>query len=297
MKFVLWLVAWGNIIAGIWAVFDKLDKALQDERRESAKRLLLFLTFRSRSIINWPTILGFALDGFFGRKYLSWRGFFKSCILSLVAVAILTIIWLATKFNPRELEAMGSNLSKEYLTFIIVPIFYNLLPDYISLIKTRYIIRLFGRSYEESASKNFTIFILDLITTFLIAAVSYLLFWFLFLENTERSQRMHVINNRTGQIVGDYTLVYHYNALSSIGSIVRFSAMLGIYFYSTFCASFIVWLFASAYFFYVKAKYSGLGIPLINRITNTEEPVASLSIIAMLLATLVLLLAALIDYF
>ena len=110
-----------------------------------------------RSVQEWPTHFAALFDWVFGKKHLSWRCFFRSSIASLIAFVICTFIYLQAA--PGELDAsferFGRGLGDELgipgslaatLALLGIAAIANLLPDYVSLLETRWVIGRMGRT-------------------------------------------------------------------------------------------------------------------------------------------------------
>lgn len=97
-------------------------------------------------------------DRVFGKKHLSWRCFTKSGLASYAMVCVV-VLFSGGPIRPYMLLA-----SIEY------GFFANVIPDYVSPLESRYVLRFMSRT--ESGFRWLRLVILDLILTSLIALVA-----------------------------------------------------------------------------------------------------------------------------
>lgn len=131
------------IAAGFIGLFWKADEALSGPAREALGRWLQRLPVSADP--NWPQVFAGMFDRIFGKRHLSWRCFFLSCLASLIAVGVLTLVWftLRPEAVPRILV--------QAVFLLAIALCFNLLADYVSLLETRYVIRWMsgGRSVRQ----------------------------------------------------------------------------------------------------------------------------------------------------
>jgi hypothetical protein len=88
-------------------------------------------------VLGFATLFRDAFDAVFGAQHLTWRCFKRSCLASYATVGFLTVLWLA--LFAEDIKFVNPTLF-EILLWIAMVLFINILPDYVSLLKTRYVI-------------------------------------------------------------------------------------------------------------------------------------------------------------
>ncbi len=94
----------------------------------------------------WLSTFVQIFDRVFSEKLLSWRCFRRSCIASMAAVLVVTLYWAASR--PREVLAIftAGQAVDAALSYIVLTLMLSLLPDYVSLLKSRKLIGWMNRS-------------------------------------------------------------------------------------------------------------------------------------------------------
>ncbi len=219
----------------IYKLFEKGDVLINDDAKLQIAVWLLNLKAPER-MQNWPTMFAHWFDRVFGEKHLSWKCFFRSCIASLAAVLLVTLVWAALRPDELRLILRGFWRAPSEIGLIQNILLYflalNLLPDYVSLLETRYVIKLMGKS--DSFLWHITLLILDAIVTLIIAAVLPLilaLLSFSFVSSEPISLKTYL--TEVLPLTGNSLI------LDSIGA-----PFLAICFYTSFLTSVWIWLYA-----------------------------------------------------
>ena len=102
----------------------------------------------SRGGGTWPKKVVIA-----GECGLSWHCFLRSCLASLVAMVVMTVIWVAfhsTLFAdwPPLHTSPGMQKLLEFVTFIGPVTIISLIPDYFSLLKSKFVISLMSKFFQ-----------------------------------------------------------------------------------------------------------------------------------------------------
>ena len=107
------------------------------------------------SLAKWPGQVAALFDRTFGTRHLSWRCFYRSCLASTLSVLTLLFLWLA--LHPAGFQTLHfkSEIEPTYLPlFGIITIFVFIvllmiswLPDYFSLLESRFVIKLMSRTH------------------------------------------------------------------------------------------------------------------------------------------------------
>lgn len=120
--------------------FDFVEDKLDQNTKDDVAKWLLDLQ-PSKKIGDWRQTFPKMLDQIFGRKHLSWKCFWRSCFAT--AFVTLTVMLGRSLLPPRPRD-----VSEEAFYFVFLFITgtaSSVLPDYVSLGKTRYLINLSHR--------------------------------------------------------------------------------------------------------------------------------------------------------
>jgi hypothetical protein len=292
-------LGWTALLAGVWFLFEKSESvASQDTRLRIArwlKRLDLDVT-TSR----WPTTFISLFDSVFGKRHLSWLCFLRSCVASSCVVAMVLLVWAAFHWNSvRIMMKLGARASTVFVGLLIATTCMSLIPDYVSLLKTRYILqRMRGmRSYARVAG----LLALDLLATGCLALGVYAGAWwsFVFLSKATGSQPMPpsllpmVVNTI---LTGNFGYLF-FTPPGYQGTFrVADGIPLALWFIAAFFASMWAALYALSVAAVRMAHAFGVGIAASRNLLDIEEkPITSLGWVAMLLVSIGYWIVALIH--
>ncbi len=146
-----YLMAWAATTGGVWFLFEKAERALGEEGRAKVVGWLRHTDLRP-SIDSIPQQFAALFDRVFGERHWSRRCFNRSCLASLFSV--LTVAGLGAIIgHPPDLPAISALEVTEawyvpvaLLILVIGVVPFNFLPDYASLLETRWAIRVMQRS-------------------------------------------------------------------------------------------------------------------------------------------------------
>jgi len=135
-----YVMSWLGISYGIHRLFEKAEEVLNQETKKSVTRWLKNLDVAEK-VHNWPQAFAENFDAVFGKKHRSWKCFFRSCLASTLASVIVIFIWVWMR--PDEFFSVWHNedFMTQLILFPILLALLNFLPDYLSLLETRYIIK------------------------------------------------------------------------------------------------------------------------------------------------------------
>ena len=125
-----------------------------------------------KKIEPWPGTFVKVFDRVFGEKHLSWKCFWRSSLASLLSVVLVSIVLFF--MQPGLFGMVWTNLRDHPEVWIICVMIGNIVPDYLSLLESRFILR---RMQVAATSSQFAVFagwmlfllVLDITITFLIA--------------------------------------------------------------------------------------------------------------------------------
>jgi len=171
-----------------WKLFDRADLALSDEGRAKIGSWISSLN-EPKNILQFPSHFSNIFDSVFGKNHLSLRCFIISVLISFLLSTILSAILLAENFTQlmanrgyigssgfhwdSAIEMITSNYSKNNLqeetdiiifikTFFCLFFLVNIPSDYLSLLQTRYILKLMDKT-----NKKISLFYLAILDFFL----------------------------------------------------------------------------------------------------------------------------------
>jgi|SRR5579871_64575 len=144
-------LAAGVVLAGIvWKFFERVEAVLTDQTKLETAAWLLGRKKFGPKIRPWPATFAKQFDRLFGRKHLSWKCLWRSCLVSYGVFALAVVIPLALSPNEGHITVgLDSNNASEshvlgwpvrILSAAIVIVFTNVLPDYLSLFETRLVL-------------------------------------------------------------------------------------------------------------------------------------------------------------
>tara|TARA_R110002012_G_scaffold321170_1_gene547878 strand:+ start:358 stop:1971 length:1614 start_codon:yes stop_codon:yes gene_type:complete len=213
-----------------------LGAHMPEDSREAISDMM-----RGRSQSSWTKVYLRWFDSIFDDRMLSFRRLWRSTVASLLSVGILWVVFDALNENsPLRVPVTGS-----FWQVMALGAALNILPDYISLSQTRWLIKRFS-SFKGFAFQVLMLGVdLVLSATIIIAAITA---WRLF----------------SGQgLIFPLELVGGFTSLS-------------IFFYSTFVTSLWAWLFALSLLI-VRIGQSLWGARLLDM---ASKPVASLALVS-----------------
>lgn len=151
--------------------FSSVEGVLSDDSKLEIAVWLLDLK-TAKKIQSWPTTFAKIFDRVFGERHLSWRCFWGSSIASYCSLLIIVLM------ASRELRDLVGKLPQPrgpqfWPLFLMNSIFGNILPDYVSLLKARYLIGLMGKTNGMLARTS--LFVLEIVLTCTIGFVGALL--------------------------------------------------------------------------------------------------------------------------
>jgi hypothetical protein len=133
-----------TIAGAVGKGFEWADGGLSQESRSTLSRWLKNVPGNGQ-MDAWANVFPTLIDRVFGPKPLSWKFFLRSCLASVVAVFLtssLTFMAYGTKIIPALINWTALQNILFYL-FLVIPV--NCLPDYCSIIFSRFIVRQMAR--------------------------------------------------------------------------------------------------------------------------------------------------------
>jgi len=171
---LIYVASWLSLTGGVWALFDRAEAVATEEAKRAISRWLRNLD-PGGPLAPWPTAFAAVFDRVFGARHLSWRCFLRSCVASVASVAIVTLLWVVVRRDEASLflDTLGEGLLLG-LAVLLATLAINTVPDYLSLLETRYVLHWMG--LRPSLGRILGLLALDCLVTALLAAAVILLF-------------------------------------------------------------------------------------------------------------------------
>lgn len=277
-------------LAATLTLFWYAEKCIKPEVRSAVSNWLGNIRLEG-FLNNWSTHFGEVFDGIFGKRHLTWRCFWRSCLASIFTFIVAIVILPFTGTVRILMPPIPSDLidSPRFVSSIVLFMMFlvcNLIPDYLSLLETRYIIRWIGKKYSISRATVLLLFallltgIIWLIWSDLIITVVYFCYkgefpWYL-----------------VKFLLASFWVVLRW---LFFGSIVHrdniYMILAKTMFYSAFFTSAWVWLYVSSGIVVKLLNRIGIGLRLFMSVLNIREhPITSLGLIACVLITVLFLI-------
>ena len=163
METPYWLAFLGSYLTisyGIYRLFEKAGDLVVESSKKKAYSWLINLKVKEVES-NWPPYFIELFDKVYTKKHISWKCFFRSVISSMLFFLItFSIVMVIFKIPFRSQSSTYMNVG------VLLVLLYNILPDYFSLLQTRYLIK--KMTQIKTWRIRLGILLLDLVLTYLI---------------------------------------------------------------------------------------------------------------------------------
>jgi hypothetical protein len=283
-------LGWTALLAGVWFLFEKSESVASQDTKLRIARWLKGLDL-DVATSTWPATFITLFDGVFGKRHLSWLCFLRSCVASSCVVAMVLLVWAAFNWNSVHIMMkLGARASSVFVVLLTFTTCMSLVPDYVSLLKTRYILRWLktSRSYRWIV----TLLALDLLATGCLALGVYAGMWWGFTVYSRatggQSSPLFLLPLVVNTIL---TGNFGYLFITPPGYQGTYWIDDGIPFAIWFIAAFFTSMWAALYALSVAAVRMahafGIGISAFRHLLDIEKrPVSSLGWVAMLLVSI-----------
>ena len=141
----LWLACLG----AVWALFSRVEDTTAPEAKKATSRWLMNLRVEGL-FSTWPSRFAALFDHVFGERHLSWKCFRRSCLASVAAVGVVALAattWGGLGGAMTSLWSLPPGPAVvNWAGRLLFVAGFNLLADYVSLLETRWIIRVMSRA-------------------------------------------------------------------------------------------------------------------------------------------------------
>ena len=265
-------VSWSLVTGGIWKLFERAEKIIRPERKQLTSQWLESADMERpfRRVANSFT---HAFDAVFGSKHLSFRCFFRSCLASYVLTAVLFLLWSA--LDPRRMRYFQEHRYYSIMFVVVITAFLNIIPDYISLLKTRYVI---GTMQNATPLGMSLLAIIDAAGSLLISLIAFcsLDLWL--------SWRTNALGETMSEVVRLFVSGLRFN--DGIDLMVGEIPSPGIWLYSTFLVSAWAWLYLiSSLILRFAATMGGVWRFVRSWVDIEKQPFMALGAVSILIVT------------
>jgi len=149
--------------------FKEVEERLHDDTKLEIAVWLLGVKTAAK-VQTWPDTFAKVFDRVFGTNHLSWRCFWRSCLASYAALIFFAVAAGTThhRFMIEEPNTFVSWPEK----IVWFGLFFNVIPDYVSLLKTRYLLkRIVVTSALVRIRPALSVLAVDLLATSVIASL------------------------------------------------------------------------------------------------------------------------------
>ena len=226
-------VAWAAVTGSVWFAFDKIEVAAGPEKKREACDWLFQGDLR-QALRSVPSSFIYVFDEIFGERHLSWRCFLRSSLASLIAVTIAFTLWLAVTPEAWSLFTDG-NAALSFAFLILFAGVFNFVPDYLSLLETRWAIE-----WMEDSGHSVRILLLDFILTALLSAsLMYVAVEWIYnpIQDIGSFPRAWMSLARVDDYFGNVGFFVEWSGRRSV------AIPFGLFYYSAFVTSLWLWLY------------------------------------------------------
>jgi hypothetical protein len=236
----------------VLGLFWRADDAFSDELRDLLTQKLQGLKVPTEAV-DWPQGFARLFDRVFGARHLSLNCFLRSCIASLIAVALL--IGLGAGLHGYGIDLLNRDAVVAFLFFFFA---FNLGADYLSLLETRWVLSRLGQ--QPGALRHAAWLVFDFVLTSLIFVVVGLIFALamnvtaaLIEQTYGREAAAYAVKVSIPMIAErffDYGLYLEATPLREVSGTAETPARflnLGFFYYSTLLTSLWLWLFIAGW--------------------------------------------------
>jgi hypothetical protein len=268
----------GGVLAGIvWVFFWRVEAVLREDTKLEVALWLVGIEI-GKKFESWPHTFWSIFSTVFGNNALSFKCLYRSALASysLAVIVIVVALTLGT-VNPRTADGM---LTDAVPKMLIVAVFTNVLPDYLSLLITRSVLALMKKTHKGVFWVG--LLFVDFGLTALLGMAVWLVMTNLTLNVWASSYDLPI----------ERTPIEKLNAPLSEPYEVLFASLLDYSMYLWLLPGFVtsiwLWLYAGSGFLLKAARRFDIGFEWFNRHCDIEKkPLQSIGLVAGALVALV----------
>ena len=266
----------GQLVAGcvlggiVWKSFEKWE-SVASESDKIQVWIWLAEPRTAKSIERWPETFARMFDRVFGTKHLSWKCFLRSTVASFIAMGITLLVTFA--IHDRNWYVAKSIIHEGRFWFFVIILVANVIPDYFSLLETRFVLRF---AQGSSALNKTAVLLLDFIITLWIALISVSLGVSTVLASTANGLVVSALLSPRVLLSAVNPLELYLSA-----RILNEPGVAPLWFYPAFFTSIWLWLYAGSGFILKAARKFDIGFDWFSRHFDIEKkPLQSIGLVA-----------------
>ena len=277
---LVYLTTWLGFVAGTWALFKIAEDTINDTTRKRISNWLMNVSL-SEAVSHWPEAFIETFDAVFGKRHLTFKCFRRSSIVSISLVILLMLLHCTLYPESEWAQMMQSPIGPiiVMVATLFLAIVVNLLPDYISLLETRLILRYIS---QTNSVKRLILFLL----------LDFFLTWLIFYAYLGIIALVILVVHPSS--VKPYSI---WEELSLIPETMSLRCVIGIFWYSTFFTSIWIWLyFISTRIIRVFSRLESHMSNLISILDVEKKPLSAIGFVTCVLVSIIFLSLPLFRY-
>ena len=276
-----YMMAWAGTTGGVWFLFEKAESALSESSRAQVTEWLTLTRFRE-GVSAIPEQFANLFDRVFGEQHLSWRCFLRSTLASAVMVSVLLTLEATGPWTQGVTQVMTAYAegSEPFVIALSLPglvagaVLLNVVPDYLSLLQTRYAIKWAQRSHRLLA-----VLVIDFLATLVVS--------FVFISVVATGALIAVLVE-IGPPLTQERFIEPFVGESALfqGSRTLLASYVRIYFLSAFFTSVWLWLHMLTWAISRTLVRMSGGVGFLLRVTDVErQPFRSMGFVSVIITS------------
>lgn len=268
------LSATGAVFYGTLKLFKEIEDRLHPDTKLAISVWLLDAEDKVNLCADWPTTCYSMFIQVFGKRHLTWRCFYRSILVSLVAFSLAFALDFISQLHVKD----------SWILLVGIGFPFAILPDYLSLWVTRLVLRL-ALKLNRSLKALFTLMVLDLYLSGVILSTAYffgVLFLISFLGGNPNLRKgaasyFEALTTRDTYL----QVVNAFNPKVAAALVApRAYPLSGPYIASAICTSAWLWAYVFAGISLRTARRASFGLRWTNRIFDIEsKPLQAIGLI------------------
>ncbi|MEQ9399383.1 MAG: hypothetical protein RJQ04_09425 [Longimicrobiales bacterium] len=241
-----YVFAWASLTAAVWFLFDRAERTVSDDVRDRTAAWILEAD-PAAAVQGLPSHFAALFDRIFGDRHLSLRCFWRSTVASFVTVGAITLLYFATgrRFHGLDTDLQTWKMSISVgLVMGLATGLVNVLPDYVSLLQTRLVLRWAARRAPGRGRLAAALAIDAVVTGAIAFAAAFGILSLLWWGPEYGRLVMSTVPYLGAFLVDVLTLAPQAGLRAGDVEIALSNVPIGIFFYSTFLTSVWLWLYA-----------------------------------------------------
>jgi hypothetical protein len=271
-----------GLFYGVTKFFDVVGDRLNDDTKLEIAVWLLGVKV-GQKLEPWPDTFAKVFDRVFGKNHLSWRCVWRSCVISYVLLVFAAVIYTQVRFpSGHFIRGLRFPGWPHMAMFFGITLFTNVLPDYLSLLESRFVLRLMARTRSGGVWTGGLV--LDVWLTLLIAFLPILILSGVL---ARRFDPLSVLRAGWSSIRHPFDFTRDVYGYAVQNPVVIFPA---------FFTSIWLWLYAGSGFLLKAARRFDIGFDWFNRHFDIEKkPLQSIGLVAGALVAVVYWVAVVVS--